>query len=298
MGATQSSDWLFSPKVWQDHISAYFDRKLVWGAFALRDNELMGAPGDTVSFPYYKAIGDAEEPAEDSGLTVDKLSDDSFSASVKEVGKAVGVKDKALIKSAAAKERIFSEVQSQIARVMAEKVDKDLIAEINTVGNYEAGFVGAANTDLCTISTLNTGRVTAFGDKADQSAVLFMHSLHQLSLLNDSTSGFLKADANDPMYGVPGFAGRLLGMAVVVTDTVPQGPDLGGKKSYYSFCMKPNAYGIITKADLNPEQDRDILAREWVWSATMWYGVKAFHSKIHALDKRINRNLFATTVNA
>src|SRR3546814_7674467 len=47
-------------------------------------------------FPYttlsdlFKAITDAEEPEEDEALTVDKLSDDSFSATVFEVGKAVG----------------------------------------------------------------------------------------------------------------------------------------------------------------------------------------------------------------
>jgi hypothetical protein len=298
MSATKSTDWNFSPKVWQDHIAAYFDRKLVWGSVALRDDTLMGSPGDTVNFPYFKAIGDAEEPAEDVGLTVDNLSDDSFSCSVKEVGKAVGAKDKALVKSAASRERVFSEAQSQIGRVMAEKVDKDLIAEINTSGNYEVGFVASAASDVATVSNINTARVTAFGDKAEQAGVIFMHSLHQLSLLNDTGSGFLKADATDPMYGVPGFAGRLLGMAVVIADTCPRGSDVGGKKAYYSFMMKPNAYGIITKADMNPEQDRDILAREWIWTATMWYGVKAFHAKISADDKKIARALFATSVNA
>lgn len=298
MGATVSTNWNFTPKVWQDHISAYFDRKLVYGAFALRDDTLTGSPGDTVNFPYFKAIGDAQEPAEDEGLEVDNLEDDSFSCSVKEIGKAVGAKDKALIKSAARREQIFNEAQSQIGRVMAEKVDKDLIAEINTVGNYTDGFTASVAADVLNVTNLNTMRIVAFGDKQDEAQVVFMHSLSLLSLLNDTGSGFLKADATDPMFNVPGFKGRLLGMAVVTVDTVPQGANVGGKKAYYAFAMKPNAYGIITKADLNPEQDRDILAREWVWTATMWYGVKAFHAKINANDKKIARGLFATTVNA
>jgi hypothetical protein len=58
---TQATDFAFAPKVWQDHIMAYFDRKLVYGAFALRDDSLKAAPGLTQNFPYFKAIGDAEE---------------------------------------------------------------------------------------------------------------------------------------------------------------------------------------------------------------------------------------------
>src|SRR3990172_9965833 len=115
MGATKSSDFAFVPKVWQDHVQAYFDRKLIVGQFAMRDNTLTAAPGDTVTFPYFKKIGDAEEPDEDSGLTVDKLQDDSFSCTVKEVAKAVGVKRRALRTSATTREKIFGEVQSQIA---------------------------------------------------------------------------------------------------------------------------------------------------------------------------------------
>ena len=40
MASTESGDFLFDPKVWSDHVRAYFDRKLVYGAFAVRDNTL------------------------------------------------------------------------------------------------------------------------------------------------------------------------------------------------------------------------------------------------------------------
>lgn len=292
MPATRSTDWSFSPKVWNDHISAYFDRKLVYGQYAMKDDTLTREPGETVNFPYFKKIGDAEEPAETEGLTVDNLEDDSFSATVKEVGKAVGAKDKAVMSSAARRERIFGEAQAQIARVMAEKVDRDLVTELNTSGNYETGFTATGSGDTFTISNFNKMLITAFGDKADESVVVFIHSQNELSLLNDSTAGFLKADANDPMWGTPGFRGRLLGNAVVVVDTVPAGSDVGGKTTNYVFACKPNAFGFMLKQDMNPEQDRDILAREWVWAATMWYAVKAFHAKIATDDLRIARGLF------
>lgn len=292
MAATVSSDWNFAPKVWEDHIQAYFDKKLVFGTLALRDDTLKGAPGETVNFPYYNAIGAAEEPAESSSLSVDNLADDSFSATVKEVGKAVGAKDKALVVSGDRREGVFAEAQRQIGRVMAEKVDADLIAEINTASNYTTGFTAAAAADTFNVRNFNNMLITAFGDKSSETVAVFIHSQSELSLLNDTTAGFLKADATDPMYMIPGFRGRLLGAAVIVSDQVPAGATVDSKESYYAFAVKANAYGIITKEDMMPEQDRDILAREWVWTATMWYAVKAFHAKISADDKRIARGLF------
>ena len=298
MPSTKSTDWAFSPKVWGDHVSAYFDRKLVVGQVALRDNTLQSAPGMTVNFPYFKKIGAAEEPAEDSGLSVDRLQDDSFSCTVKEVAKAVGMTKRALRTSAAKRERIFSEVQDQIARVHAEKVDADLITEMNTVGNYSAGFVGTASTDLAKITNIARGKILAFGDKQDQAIAIYMHSYCFLDLLTDSTAGFLKADANDPFWGAPGFMGRLLGMGLFTLDTMPRATDVSGKQAYYSFVVKQNPYGIITAELPEMEQDYDMLHREYLWSGCQYYGVKAFHGKVSADDKRICRNLFVTSVDA
>lgn len=298
MSATKRADFAFEPKVWQGHISAYFDRKMAVGQLAVRDNTLTSAPGETVNFPYFKKIGDAEEPAEDSGLEVDKLQDDSFSCTVKEVAKAVGIKKTAYMKSAARRGEIDAEVQKQIAQVHAEKVDKDLIAEINTVGNYTDGYIGTTDTHTAKIANIVEGKILSFGDKQEQAVAIFMHSLHFLDLMTDSTAGFLKADANDPFWGAPGFIGRLLGMALFTLDSMPAGVALNGKKSFYCFMMKANPYGIIMKEDMEMDQDYDMLHREYLFAATQWYGVKAFHGKVSADDKRISRNLFATRVTA
>lgn len=298
MGATQSSDWGFAPKVWQDHISAYFDNKLVLGQYAVRDNTLKAAPGETVNFPYFKAIGEAEEPAQDESLSVDRLQDDSFSATVKEVGKAVGFKKKAWRTSAARQERIMSETQSQIARVHAEKVDADLLEEINDSGNYVAGFVAATTGDVCTVNNVANGKIVGFGDRQQEASVIFMHSYHLLSLLTDSTAGFLKADATNPFYQMPGYAGSLLGMAVVISDMMPRLNDISGKRVYASFMIKPNAYGIMQAEEMDMEDDYDLLAREYVVAATQWYAVKSFHAKINSNDYRICRSAFATVVSA
>lgn len=299
MSATQSSDFVFEPKVWQDHVRAYFDKKLVYGSVALRNSELTPDTGRglTVNFPFFKTIGPAEEPDENTGLVVDKLEDDSFSCTVKEIGKAVGIKKKAFKKSAANTQRIIQEKQEQIGRVMAEKVDADLLTEFSDNGNYTQGYTATAAANVMTLSTLATGKVVAFGDKADQSIVCFMHSLQYLDMLTDTTAGMLKMDANDPMFHVQGFKGRLLGMAIVTVDTVPKNTDVDGKDSYHAFIHKMNPYGIIIKQEMEMESDYDILQREWVFTGNEWYGVKSFHGKVSALDKRTAR-LTTTISNA
>ena len=298
MPATVSTDFVFVPKVWQDHIDAYFRDKLQFGALAMQDNTLTSQPGETVNFPYFKNIGAAEEPGEDEGLTVDKLEDDSFSATVKEVGKAVGFKKKAYRTSAAPAARIDQEAVRQIGRRMAEKVDDDLITEIGTSGNYQTGFTATTADHKALITNLNTMKITAFGDRADEAVAIFMHSYCVMDLLNDGTAGFLKADASDPFFRVPGFQGRLLGMALFMNDKCPAVSAVASKKTYAVYMVKPNAYGIMTAEDMILESDKDILMRENVVAATMWYAVKAFHAKVHDDDLRIARGTFATSIAA
>lgn len=272
MGATVAADFVFEPKVWKEHISAFFRDKLTFGAIAMSDDTLVSEPGESINFPYFKQIGAAEEPAESASLTVDNLTDDSFSATVKEVGKAVGVKKKAFKKSAARTERIIQEITSQIGRRHAEKVDSDLLTEFSNGANHIAPTLTVTGKN---VRAINQGKVLAFGDLHQEAIALQIHSLDMLDVMNDTTSGFMKADANDPMYRVPGFTGRLLGMAVFENDKVASGA---------AYIHKMDPYGYILKQDMELESDYDILAREWVFTGNQWYAVKSFHAKIAAND--------------
>ncbi len=299
MGATQSSDVSFVPKVWSDHINAYFDRKMGLGQLALVDKTLTAEPGETANFPYYKKIGDAQEPLETEGLEVEALQDDAFSVTVKEVGKAVGWKKKAKRKSAASEGSQESEAQRQIAQVLAEKVDKDIISTINAPGASVSGFIATLNTQTGNVRDLLKSKITGFGDKSDQAVAVAMHSLDFMSIFADNTAGFLKADATDPLFGAPGFMGRLLGMAIFVLDTMPEvSGGIAGKKAYQHFIFKANAFGIYMAEEMMVEKDRDILHREDVVAATMWYGTLSLHAKVSADDKRIIKGAFVTELSA
>ena len=187
---------------------------------------------------------------------------------------------KAFKVSAARTERIIEEITANIGRVHAEKVDSDLLAEFSAVGNKTVVNVGAG----ATIQKINQGKVTAFGDLHTDAMALQINSLDMLAIVNDNNTGFLKADANDPLIRVAGFAGRMLGMAVFEADKVTQG-------SCYVHKMDP--YGFMIKQDMELESDYDILSREWVFTGNQWYAVKSFHAKIDAADLKTAEIVFA-----
>lgn len=296
MGATVAADVVFRPKVWSDHAMAYFDRKMSLGQLALVDKTLTSAPGETVNFPYYKAIGAAQSPSESEGLEVEALEDDSFSVTVAECGKAVGWKDKS--KRVGAQKDPEGEAQRQIGRVIAEKVDTDLQTLINVSDNYVTGFTAAGASDKFTLSELLKLKIACFGDKMGQAIAVSMHSLNYATMMTDTTSGMLKMDANDPFYGVEGFMGRILGMAIFVLDTSLRVSDQGAKKTYAVHIFKANPFGIYMAEELMFEKDRDILHRENIVAATCWYGTLGLHAKVATNDYRIGRGTYASEVAA
>jgi len=288
MPATVAADFSFQPKVWQDHIMAYFDRKLVFGAFALRDDSLTALPGLTQNFPYFKKIGAAENPSEDEGLIVDNLTDDSFNVTVAEVSKAVGVSKKAFKSSAARTERVIQEVQEQIGRVMAEKVDADLYTAFSS--SYTLGYQSAVGNSYGTMNivNMNIGKIVAFGDKHKDSVVIFMHSMQFLDLMTNAASGFLVANALDPMFMVEGFEGRLGGVAIISVDTVGKNTagQINSKNAYDAWIHKANAYGFMVKQEMELESDYDMLHRQWVFAGDQWYGARSFDQTIDPLFKK------------
>ena len=223
MAATVAANFTFVPRIAESHISAYFRTELVIAKLAWRppNNKFPSTPGDTITFPYFSKLGDAEEGVENTDLTVDDLGDASFTAQAKEIGKAAGITDTALKKMGCTHAEWEAEAHRQIARVLAEKVEKDVWAELNKAANHDtiASIAGdltlgaafgpdkGANTtayapQLCSIRGLSSGLTDAFGDKRGEAAAIILHSQHYKDIETDVQGGFLKADANDPMYKI------------------------------------------------------------------------------------------------
>lgn len=302
---TTAADINVRRDVMNDYLNAFFNEKLGLVSLGARNDQLTGKPGDTIAFPFWDMIGDAEELEENVAMTVDKLTDDQFKVKIKEVGKAVGFTDTAfrtLVSGdtpQAAKEAAIKEVLRQMALKFAKKVDDDIIRDVLKIAtNYHQGFTAGVAADTMNIRNLNMQQTISFGDKAEEAQAHLMHSFHLMDLLNDNSAGFLKADATHPFYAANGYRGLLLGAPVFVNDKVPRLADVGAKQTFASFTFKANPFGLIHAKEFQPEQDRDILARQDIIAGTMWYGVTGFHGKLSPDDRRISMGAYATSVGA
>jgi hypothetical protein len=222
----------------------------------------------------------------------------AFNVTVKEVSKAVGASKKG-VQGVRCSHRARDSGDPRADRSRDGREDRPPTSIPSSPrGNSVQGFAAAANTDTMTIRRLNQGKIVGFGDKNNQAVVCFMHSLQFMDLMNDSTAGFMNANANDPLFMVEGFQGRLLGMAIVTVDTVAKntGGQVGGKDTYDCWIHKANSYGFMVKQEMELEHDYDLLHRQWVFAGDQWYGVKSFDQTIDSLFKKTAR-LRLNTVN-
>ena len=193
------------------------------------------------------------------------------------------------------KESILRETQRQIGQRMAEKVDSKIVAELEKAGNTGEGFLASAANETMNIREINAARTKVFGDRMNEAAAIIMHSNDYVNLMNDTTAGFLKADATMPLWGTKAFVGQILGMNVIVNDQCPKDDTVStavGNDCYASYIIKPQAYGLVTKQDMIVNYDRDILARQDMIAVTSWFGTQSFHAKFAPDDLRITRMVF------
>ena len=286
MPVTVLSDLLYQPQVARDLIEAYFRRRLTLGKYAARVNDLAGKPGETITFPFIGKLGAAEEPLEGAALAVDNVTSDKFTAAVKEVGKAAGFSDSALMRGG---QPIVDLGLQQIGQVIAEKIDADLFSEAYAAGNTASGFTASASADTLSMSVILDALVSAFGDRLHEARTLVLHS-KQFADLVKANDGYLSAaNRTTDVVQTEGLIGRDFGMDVVVSDSVPVTTDgvTTGVDSYDALALKENALAFIVKKDFGEvERDRDILARETRYSTTVWYAVKSMHAKAAADDLR------------
>ena len=327
MAATMAANFTYVPQIAEGHISAYFRRELVIAKLAWRpgNNKFPSTPGNTITFPYWSKISAAADGVENVNVDIDNLGDASFTATAKEITKGVGITDTALKKMGATHAEWEAETHRQIARVLAEKVETDVWEELNKSASHDdlstdvaalslaSAFQGdkGANTtayadQLCNIRKLSDGLTEAFGDKRGEAAAIILHSQHYKDIETDAQAGFLKADADDPMYKIPGFVGRAAmfwGLPFFINDNVQDAGDVrisdsGGAtqdyKTYNAVFLKKDAFGLMIKQMPKIEYDRNIRQRQDFMVATQWYAVRTFHKVISTDDVRAAYKRFAT----
>lgn len=261
-GTTKKAN-VIVPEVFGDIVTAKFKGKLVIANFALTDTSLVGNPGDTVHFPKWNAIGDAEDLTEDVAMEPEVLTSSDAEATVKEVGKAVTISDQALLSSIGDP---LDEAGAQVGKVVARKIDADLVSE--GITNCPSGrIILAADTQAFHLKVADAKGL--WGDEAEEITVLLVHSKMYTSLLKNEA--FISADKYPAGVLITGAIGTLYGVPVMITDRVPYDNTTGVAKS---IMLQKNALGYITKRAPIVETGRDILKRNNLVTTNVHYAVK------------------------
>ena len=207
MALTKVED-LIIPEVMADMISAKVEAKVIVSKIAKVDTTLQGQPGNEVTVPQYKYIGDAEDIAEGVAMGTAKLETGSTTFTIKKAGKGVSITDEAILSGYGDP---VGEANKQLAMAIANKIDNDVIEVINkeyAEGTAEDGVQLIYDGSSSVIKY--AGVVDAedlFDEEVSSDKVLYVHPKQMTQLRKDSD--FLSADKYDGKVMVSGEVGKI-----------------------------------------------------------------------------------------
>ena len=199
---------LIVPEVMADMISAKVEKKVIISKIAKVDTTLQGQPGNEVTVPQYKYIGDAEDVAEGVAMGTAKLETGSTKFTIKKAGKGVSITDEAILSGYGDP---VGEANKQLALAIANKIDNDVVEVINkeyALGTAEDGVQLIYDGSAKVISY--AGVVDAedlFDEETSSDKILYVHPKQMTQLRKDAD--FISADKYDGNVMTSGEVGKI-----------------------------------------------------------------------------------------
>ena len=199
---------LIVPEVMADMISAKVEAKVIISKVAKVDTTLQGQPGNEVTVPQYKYIGDAEDVAEGVAMGTAKLETGSTKFTIKKAGKGVSITDEAILSGYGDP---VGEANKQLAMAIANKIDNDVVEVINkeyALGTAEDGVQLIYDGSSAKISY--AGVVDAedlFDEETSSDKILYVHPKQMTQLRKDAD--FISADKYDGNVMTSGEVGKI-----------------------------------------------------------------------------------------
>lgn len=286
---TKASD-LLVPEVWGDAVMVTVLGKAVMLPLVDADDDLVGEPGGTVTFPKFAYIGDADDLTEGVAMETVKLSMTDSRATIKEAGKAIELTDTAVLTAIG---RPNDQARNQLALSISRKLDKDIraAAEYVLTGSVDPKNPNTAPLSVTTGGSFGWSAYTAgtalFGDEYDPAelAGVVIHSVQHTALMNDAA--FKSADT----FGagaviLRGQVGAIGSVPILISDrgTVTGAP---GSEVYTAIIVRKGALALKYKRRPLVESDRDILRRTNIITTNVHYAVKRVDDRGVVLVKTI-----------
>lgn len=252
---TQLAD-LVNPQVLVPIVSYEFKNALRFTPLASIDNTLAGTAGNTLTFPAFTYIGDAQDVAEGAPIPLDKLGTSTTSATVKKAAKGTEITDEAVLSGYGDP---VGESTKQLGLSIANKVDNDILA---------AALTATQSVDFAATSDMVQSALTVFATNSDDddSPVVAVMSPADAAALrkaarNEGTGSEVSANAL-----VNGTKFEVLGVQIIESNKVTAGQAIFIKVNATSPAIK-----LIMKKSASVETDRNIINKTTVLTADEHY---------------------------
>ncbi|MEA0553768.1 N4-gp56 family major capsid protein [Lysinibacillus irui] len=247
---------LVNPEVMADMVSAKLPAAIKFSPLAKMDYTLVGRPGNTITVPKYKYIGDAQVVAEGQPIDISLLQTETDTATIVKYGKAIELPDEAVLSGYG--DPIGNAVD-QIVQSIAAAVDNASLEALQAAPLFVGDGTAAISEALVYDAT------DRFEDEEDEVKVLFIAPAQAKTVRNDP--GFLKP-IHMAEYGItPVMDGVIgvLGDCQVVVSRKMEADQVTG--TYNNVIVKEGALTLFLKRDVEVESDRDITTKTTVISA-------------------------------
>ena len=252
---------MIDPEVMGAMIQAELPQALKFTGIAQLDTTLQGRPGDEITVPSYKYIGDAIDVAEGAAIDYDLLETTTRKIGIKKAAKGVELTDESVLSGYGDP---VGEAQRQVRMALASKIDNDVLAaaleapltladadiDIDLIDKIEATFVDSPD--------------AIEGQTTDQMGVLFLSYKDAAKLRKAAADNWTRASQLGDNILVSGAFGELLGWEIVRSKKLEDGQFVA---------VKPGALKIYLKRELLAESARDIDHKQTKFNADQHYGV-------------------------
>jgi len=257
---------MINPEVMADMISAALPKMIKFTQFAQINTTLEGQPGDTITVPKYKYIGDAKDFEEGEAIHIAKLETTTSKVKIKKAGLGVKLTDEAILSGYGDP---VGEAVSQLGMSIASKVDEDIVTALNTTT-----LVLDKSTEAISYGGI-VDAVDRFEEESDATKVLFIHP-KQLTQIRKNPD-FLDKNKYGGNMMVTGAIGSICGCEIVVSRRVPEESNV-----FSNFLVQltpapedgqPSrpAISLYLKRRAIVETDRDIITETNVITTNMHY---------------------------
>lgn len=238
------------PQVLTAMVSAQLPNNLVFAPLATVDNTLVGRPGDTISVPRWKYMGEAKDVKEGGQVPFNTLTATMQNITVKKAAAGAIITDEML---ASAYGSPLDEVTHQLSMGMADHIDNDAM---NTLLKAPMTVSNGADLSLINAITAKFIENTTVGNDTTEkeamlSGVIVLNPEDANTLIANATETYTRPTAlgDNVLVSGNGALGEILGWQIVTARKLKKGQGIA---------MKTGALGIYMKKALSVETQRDI----------------------------------------